>query len=53
MISKLPIEEKKPLVDEVTVEEPVEEAIPVAEPKKEEEKSTDEQAGNIGLAPSI
>ena len=53
LIGKRPFEEKKPLVDEVTVEEPVEEAIPVAEPKKEEEKSTDEQAGNIGLAPSI
>ena len=53
LIGKRPFEEKKPLVDEVTVDEPVEEAIPVAEPKKEEEKSTDEQAGNIGLAPSI
>ncbi|MFZ1314513.1 MAG: ATP-dependent zinc metalloprotease FtsH [Chitinophagaceae bacterium] len=53
LIGKRPFEEKKSLVDEVTVEEPVEEAIPVAEPKKEEEKSTDEQAGNIGLAPSI
>ena len=47
------LKKKKSLVDEVTVDEPVEEAIPVAEPKKEEEKSTDEQAGNIGLAPSI
>ncbi|MBK8140770.1 MAG: ATP-dependent zinc metalloprotease FtsH [Chitinophagaceae bacterium] len=53
LIGKRPFEEKKSLVDEVTVEEPVEEAIPVAEPKKEEEKSTDEQAGNIGLAPTI
>ncbi|MBL0307796.1 MAG: ATP-dependent zinc metalloprotease FtsH [Chitinophagaceae bacterium] len=53
LIGKRPFEEKKSLVDEVTVEEPVEEAIPVAAPKKEEEKSTDEQAGNIGLAPSI
>ncbi|MBK9380825.1 MAG: ATP-dependent zinc metalloprotease FtsH [Chitinophagaceae bacterium] len=53
LIGKRPFEEKKPLVDEVTVDEPVEEAIPVAEPKKEEEKSTDEQAGNIGLAPTI
>ncbi|HQV60649.1 MAG TPA: ATP-dependent zinc metalloprotease FtsH [Chitinophagaceae bacterium] len=53
LIGKRPFEEKKSLVDEVTVEEPIEDAIPVAEPKKEEEKSTDEQAGNIGLAPSI
>ncbi len=53
LIGKRPFEEKKSLVDEVTVEEPVEEAIPVAAPKKEEEKSTDEQAGNIGLAPTI
>ena len=52
LIGKRPFEEKKPLVDAV-VEEAVDEPAITAEPKKEDEKSTDDQIGDIGLAPSI
>jgi hypothetical protein len=54
LIGKRPFEEKKSLVvDEATgsgTEEKPAEAVVI---KKEEEKSTDELTGNIGLAPSI
>ncbi|MBL7725610.1 MAG: ATP-dependent zinc metalloprotease FtsH [Chitinophagaceae bacterium] len=54
LIGKRPFEEKKSLVDdEVVVATPVEEAAPVAALKREEERSADEQTGNIGLAPSV
>ncbi|MEO5946934.1 MAG: AAA family ATPase, partial [Chitinophagaceae bacterium] len=52
LIGKRPFEEKKPLVDAVVAEVSDEKTI-VAEPKKEEDKSIDEQTGNIGLAPSV
>ena len=53
LIGKRPFEEKKPLTDEVAVAEVAQEPAVVEEPKKEDEKSTDEQTGTIGLAPSI
>ncbi|MBP9102567.1 MAG: ATP-dependent zinc metalloprotease FtsH [Chitinophagaceae bacterium] len=52
LIGKRPFEEKKSLVDDVVAEVSDENAI-VAEPTKEDDKSTDEQTGNIGLAPSV
>lgn len=52
LIGKRPFEEKKSLVDDV-VAEVTEEKVIVAEPTKEDDKSTDEQTGNIGLAPSV
>ncbi len=52
LIGKRPFEEKKPLVDDV-VAEVLEENVIVVEPKIEEDKSTDEQTGTIGLAPSV
>ena len=52
LIGKRPFEEKKSLVDDVVAEVTDENAI-VVEPTKEEDKSTDEQTGNIGLAPSV
>lgn len=52
LIGKRPFEEKKPLVDAVVAEVSEENTI-VAEPKKEENKISDEQTGNIGLAPSV
>ena len=52
LIGKRPFEEKKPLVDDVVAEVSDAETI-VTEPKKEDDKSTDEQTGNIGLAPSV
>jgi AFG3 family protein len=54
LIGKRPFEEKKSLVvDEATIAEPEEKPAGAAVPKKQEEKSTDELPGNIGLAPSI
>ena len=44
------LKKKKPLVDDVVAEVSDAETI-VTEPKKEDDKSTDEQTGNIGLAP--
>ena len=52
LIGKRPFEEKKSLVDDVVAEVTDENAI-VVEPTKEEDKSTDEQTGNIGLAPGV
>ncbi len=53
LIGKRPFEEKKPLaVDDVVAEVPDENVI-VAELKKEDDKSKDEQIENIGLAPSV
>jgi len=52
LIGKRPFEEKKPLVDDVVAEVSDAETI-VTEPKKEDDKLTDEQTGNIGLAPSV
>jgi|CXWL01.1.fsa_nt_gi cell division protease FtsH len=53
LIGKRPFEEKKPLTDDIAVAEVVEEPTVAAEPKKEDEKSTDEQTGGLGLVPSI
>jgi cell division protease FtsH len=53
LIGKRPFEEKKSLVvDEATVAAE-EKPVGAVAPKREEEKSTDELPGNIGLAPSI
>lgn len=55
LIGKRPFEEKKSLVDEVLPETTPEEetSSELTTPVVEEDKSTDEQAGNIGLAPSL
>jgi hypothetical protein len=54
LIGKRPYEEKKSLgVTEEAAVQPEEKPVPVAEPAKEEQKSIDEQTGNIGLAPSL
>ena len=53
LIGKRPFEEKKPLTDDLPIAEIIEETVAEAEPKKEDEKSTGEQTGTIGLAPSI
>ena len=53
LIGKRPFEEKKPLTDDIAVAEVVEEPTVAAELKKEDEKSTDEQTGGLGLVPSI
>jgi cell division protease FtsH len=54
LIGKRPFEEKKSLVvDEATAVEPEEKPAGAAVARKEEEKSSDELTGNIGLAPSI
>ena len=46
-------EKKSLVVGEAALVEPAEKPAAVAVPKKEEEKSSDELTGNIGLAPSI
>jgi len=54
LIGKRPFEERKPLaIEEAAVVQQIEEPAPKTESKREEERSTDEQAGNIGLAPSV
>ncbi|HYM92729.1 MAG TPA: ATP-dependent zinc metalloprotease FtsH [Chitinophagaceae bacterium] len=55
LIGKLPFEEKKTLeVTESAASRTAEQAIPVAEPKKEEKRESDEQTGGaFGLAPSV
>ena len=53
LIGKRPFEEKKPLTDDLPIAEVIEETVAEAEPKKEDEKSTGEQTGTLGLAPSI
>nr|HQV05219.1 ATP-dependent zinc metalloprotease FtsH [Chitinophagaceae bacterium] len=54
LIGKRPFEEKKPIaVEEPSVEEVQDENTEAAIPKKKDEKSTEEDSGNIGLAPSI
>ena len=54
LIGKRPFEEKKSLVvDEAIAVEPEEKPAGAVAPKKQEEKSTDELTGNMGLAPSI
>ena len=53
LIGKRPFEEKKPLTDVEPTIEVVEDIVAETEPKKEEDKASDEEAGTIGLAPSI
>ena len=54
LIGKRPFEEKKPIaVEEPSVEEVQDENTEAAIPQKKDEKSTEEDSGNIGLAPSI
>ncbi len=53
LIGKRPFEEKKPLTDDVIIAEEAHEPMIAAEPKQEDEKSTGEQTGTMGLAPSI
>lgn len=53
LIGKRPFEEKKMLAsEELPAEAPLGESA-IATPNKQEEKSTDEQTGNLGFAPSI
>jgi cell division protease FtsH len=54
LIGKRPFEEKKALaVTDGAATHAVENPVPAAEAAKEENKSADEQTGNLGLAPSI
>jgi AFG3 family protein len=53
LIGKRPFEEKKSLVDEVTVPEIADATVIEAAPKTGEEKSTGDQTDTIGLVPSI
>jgi AFG3 family protein len=53
LIGKRPFEEKKTLAsEELPAEAPLGESA-IATPNKQEEKSIDEQTGNLGFAPSI
>ena len=53
LIGKRPYEEKKPLADDLIIADVVEGTVAEATPEREDEKTTGEQTGTIGLAPSI
>ena len=53
LIGKRPYEEKKPLTDDLTIAEVVEGTVAKETSDAADEKTTGEQTGTIGLAPSI
>ena len=53
LIGKRPYEEKKSLADDLIIADVVEGTVAEATPEREDEKTTGEQTGTIGLAPSI